>query len=237
MPVVDLSGLALWQNVALFLVTALVIWLAGSRLAVYADIIADQTGLGQAFIGLVLLASATSLPEIGRTIAAALLGNAPLLVDSLFGGVAFHASILAVSDLFVSGYALTFFAPSAVLLMEGALVVALLALALAGIGAGSLVQLFDVSMWTALLFIAYLLSLYLLRGYERSDSWLPTEVPVQLEQAELARLGTIERGRDSSIRRVAMLFGAMAAVIFVAGLFLAQVGEALVAQTGLGPSF
>ncbi|HZK66993.1 MAG TPA: sodium:calcium antiporter, partial [Chloroflexota bacterium] len=81
----DFHSLTLGQNMAVFVVCAGIIWLAGSRLAVYADIIADRTGLGEAFVGLVLLATATSLPEIGRTISASLLGNVPLAVDSLFG--------------------------------------------------------------------------------------------------------------------------------------------------------
>ncbi len=235
---IDLGGLPLWQNLALFLVTAAVIWVAGSRLAVYADIIAERTGLGHAFIGLVLLASATSLPEIGRTISAASFGDAPLVVDSLLGGVVFQTSILALAD-FVMGKdrVLTFFAPRAVLLLEGALVVALLALALAGIAAGPLVHLFDVSIWTALLFAAYLLSLYLLKGYEASDSWLPTEVPVQLERAELERLGAARGPRGRSTRTIALLFGGASVVIFAAGVFLAQVGEVLATQTGLGASF
>jgi cation:H+ antiporter len=43
---------------------ALLIGLAGPELAKSGDIIADKTGVSQSWIGLVLLATATSLPEL-----------------------------------------------------------------------------------------------------------------------------------------------------------------------------
>ena len=45
--------------------TAVVILIASNFLAKSADVIAFKTGLGRAFIGVVLLATATSLPELG----------------------------------------------------------------------------------------------------------------------------------------------------------------------------
>ena len=107
----------------------------------YADIIADRSGLGEAFVGSVLLTMATSLPEIGRTITASLLGNAPLAVNSLFGGVVLQTAVLAVADLAVAQRVLTYFAPRPVLLLQGASVVLLLGLAIARIAAGKIVQL------------------------------------------------------------------------------------------------
>ena len=46
-----------------FVVSALVIILAGSRLSRYGDIIAEKTGLGGSLVGVVLMASVTSLPN------------------------------------------------------------------------------------------------------------------------------------------------------------------------------
>lgn len=47
------------------------VWRAGALLTTFADLIADRTGLGQVFVGLLLLGAATSLPEIATTVTAA----------------------------------------------------------------------------------------------------------------------------------------------------------------------
>ena len=44
--------------------TALVIVLAGARLARYGDVLGEKSGLGRSWIGVVLLAATTSLPEL-----------------------------------------------------------------------------------------------------------------------------------------------------------------------------
>ena len=50
---------------------------AGSKLSRYGDIIADKTGLGGAWIGLILMATVTSLPELITGINAVSLAAAP----------------------------------------------------------------------------------------------------------------------------------------------------------------
>lgn len=222
---------------AVFVVCAGIIWLAGSRLAVYADIIADRTGLGEAFVGLVLLATATSLPEIGRTISASLLGNVPLAVDSLFGGVVLQTAVLAIADIVVAHRVLTYFAPRPVLLLQGATVVLLLGLAIAGIAAGEFLQLFGVGLWTAILMTVYVFSLYALKRYETREQWRPVHVPKELKEAESARVG--ERGKhgEHSLAQIGVRFALSSAVIFVAGVVLAEVGDALSTQTGLSAGF
>ena len=60
-------------NAAVFAAGAGVIWWAGTLLERYADIIAQRTGLGHAFTGMLLLAGATSLPEVGTTATAIVL--------------------------------------------------------------------------------------------------------------------------------------------------------------------
>ena len=234
---VDFAQLPLWQNSLVFVVSAAVIWLVGSRLSVHAAIIADKTGLGEVFVGLLLLAVATSLPEIGRTITASAIGNAPLAVDSLFGGVVLQTAVLALADLVVAQRVLTYFAPRPVLLLQGAMVVLLLGLALAGIAAGEVVHFLAIGLWSALLFGLYAFSLYSLRSYESREQWRPVNVPDELKEKELAGVGgQVDRG-GHSLTRVAILFAVSSLVIFVAGVLLAQVGDALAVQTGLGASF
>lgn len=99
-----MDSLPLWLNAVLFLPAAAAIWWAGVRLERYADVIAQRTGLGQAFTGMLLLAAATSLPEVATTITAvAVLGNPTLAVHNLLGGVALQTGLLVVADLAIAG--------------------------------------------------------------------------------------------------------------------------------------
>ena len=121
----------------MFLLSAGTIWFAGVRLERYADAISERTGLGQAFTGMLLLAGATSLPEVATTVTAvALLNNPTLAVHNLLGGVALPMAILAVADR-VKGEpgALTFFSPRFSLLIGGVGLLLLLQLPIAGITA------------------------------------------------------------------------------------------------------
>ncbi|MBK8657831.1 MAG: hypothetical protein IPN22_02870 [Bacteroidetes bacterium] len=68
-----------------FLFCAVVIFLAGKKLAHYGDLIAELTGLGKAWIGLILMASVTSLPELMVGISSsALVGSADLAVGDIW---------------------------------------------------------------------------------------------------------------------------------------------------------
>ena len=62
MPIPDFQSLSLWTNVAIFAAAAVVVWIAGTRLAAYADAISERTQVSRAFLGLILLGVATSLP-------------------------------------------------------------------------------------------------------------------------------------------------------------------------------
>jgi cation:H+ antiporter len=82
-----------------FLITGVVVVFAGIALAKHADTIAERTKLGRLWIGAVLLAGATSLPELMTDIFAVRLGAADLAVGDLFGSSMANMLILAIIDL------------------------------------------------------------------------------------------------------------------------------------------
>ncbi|MDP8925093.1 MAG: hypothetical protein M3O34_19785, partial [Chloroflexota bacterium] len=176
----------LWQNAALFAAAAVIIWLVGSRLAAYADVIAERTGLGRAFVGLLLLAGATSLPEVASTVSATVTGNPTLAVNNVLGSVVTQTAILAVADVLFGRGALTYFVPRPTMLLEGALLIVLLAIVLVGVAVADVFSLFGVSLWTALLFAAYLLMLRRLQGYDRREVWRPVDLPDDERDADAA---------------------------------------------------
>lgn len=82
-----------------FVASGVVVVLAGTALARHADAIAEATKLGRLWIGSVLLAGATSLPELATDVAAVRLGATDLAVGDLFGSSMANMLILAVIDL------------------------------------------------------------------------------------------------------------------------------------------
>ncbi|MBX9770477.1 MAG: hypothetical protein K2X29_03860, partial [Candidatus Obscuribacterales bacterium] len=83
-----------------FLVCAGVILYAGSRLSIHGDVIADKTGLGRSWIGLVLLATVTSLPELLTGISAVTLNDLPdMAVSGTIGSCMFNMMVIALLDL------------------------------------------------------------------------------------------------------------------------------------------
>jgi cation:H+ antiporter len=82
-----------------FFLSAVVIVIAGTKLSQYGDHIAEHTGLGGLWIGVVLMAGATSLPEVLTTLSAALLRAPDLAVGDLFGAVLSNMLTLGIIDL------------------------------------------------------------------------------------------------------------------------------------------
>lgn len=82
-----------------FLVSAAVIVAAGSALTKFGDIIAEKTGFGRLLVGSILVAGATSLPELAIDINAVRMGAADLAAGDLIGSSLFNLLILAVLDL------------------------------------------------------------------------------------------------------------------------------------------
>ena len=81
-----------------------VIVVAATYLARSADVIAFKTGLGRTFVGVVLLAAATSLPEVGTGVSAvALVGVPDLAAGDAFGSNLFNLLIIGLLDLFWRG--------------------------------------------------------------------------------------------------------------------------------------
>ena len=153
--------MSLTVNLGIFAVAAIVVWMAGTRMSGYADIISRKTGVGQALIGLFLLAGVTSLPEIAVSITSAATGNTALAINNLFGSIAMQVAILAVIDFIIGRVALTSVAPDPGLLLLGTLNILLLAIAVAGMVAGDTAFL-GIGLWAWSSLAAYIFCLRLL---------------------------------------------------------------------------
>jgi cation:H+ antiporter len=82
-----------------FVVSATVLVVAGTRLARDGDSIAAGTGLGGMWVGAILVAAITSLPELSTDISAVRQGEPALAVGDLFGSNMANMAVLAMADL------------------------------------------------------------------------------------------------------------------------------------------
>ncbi|SVB56164.1 uncharacterized protein METZ01_LOCUS209018 [marine metagenome] len=83
-----------------FLLSAIAVFVAAPFLAISASNIADRTGFGESFIGVLGVALVTSLPELASTITAIKIKSPDLAVATIYGTNAFNIAILGVSDMF-----------------------------------------------------------------------------------------------------------------------------------------
>ncbi len=83
--------------------TASTILIAGVGLAMTADSIAEKTSLGSSFIGISLLAAATSLPELSTTFAAARMGAYTMALANIFGSNLIMLALILPADLAYRG--------------------------------------------------------------------------------------------------------------------------------------
>lgn len=82
-----------------FAFCAALIGLAGARLLRYGDVIAEKTGVSRTWIGMVLLATVTSLPELATGISAVTVANAPnIALGDALGSCVFNLFIIVILD-------------------------------------------------------------------------------------------------------------------------------------------
>ncbi|MFC1954218.1 sodium:calcium antiporter [Chloroflexota bacterium] len=85
-----------------FLACVVIILFSGTKTARYADIIADKTGMGRIWIGLLLLGVVTSLPELITGLSSVTMvgesGVPDLGLGTLLGSCTFNLLVLAVLD-------------------------------------------------------------------------------------------------------------------------------------------
>jgi len=81
-----------------FFVSAAAIVFVASKMTQYAHVIAVRTRLGGMFVGTLLVASATSMPEIITNVSSVRLGAPNLAAGDLFGSGMFNMLILALLD-------------------------------------------------------------------------------------------------------------------------------------------
>jgi cation:H+ antiporter len=213
-----------------FLISAAVIIIAGSFLTRFADTIAEITRLGRLVIGSVLLAGATSLPELTVDISAVRRGMPDLAVGDLFGSSLMNLFILAFLDLSHRSRGKMLSRQSAAHALSGLVSAALATLVALGLLTGTALEPYTiVGLSPGILFvvIGYLLGVRLVYFDQRMAIRTATQ---QVQQEAFASGGT---GLGGAI----LGFSVCATAIFIAGPYLALAAGELAELSGLGETF
>lgn len=239
MNVLDLTGNPIWLNALVFVASASGVWLSGTKLSAYVDLIADRTGIGKAFAGALLLGGATSLPELATTITASLNGAAELAGTNLLGGVVMQIAVLAAVDGFVlRDRALTFFSPRAALLIQAVFLVFIVAMSTAAVATGELYSFKGIGLWPVLLALTYLCGLWVLFQYEGDPRWEPAgQIGQPPQSARDLKDAHHAAFQNTSTPNISLRFAVAATGVLLSGFAVARSGETLADQTGLGQSF
>jgi len=206
------------------IICVLIILFLGKRVARYGDTIAEKTGMGGLWIGLVLISITTSLPELFNGISAIFIVKQPdLTVGNLLGANTFNLLNLAFLDILYRHTSIFNVARSG---QRTTALFSLILIAATGISLFFQPLLpFNIGWlgWGTIIVIA--LYLFFVRKTFLSEKDNPVG-----EAAEI-------KYKDISFRRTIIYFAISAAGIIGAGLWLAMIGDEISAITGLGESF
>lgn len=209
-----------------FLATALVIVLAGVPLARYGDVLGEKTGLGRSWIGVVLVAATTSLPELFTGIGATALAALPdIAVGDVLGSCMFNLLILSLMDA-IQPEPISARAHQGHALSIG---FGLLLIGIAGFGllAGTKVpELGWIGLYSPVLITLYFVAMRVIFKHEQHRR--EREVQEVAEKLEYA---------DTTVRSAVLRYTGAAVLVVGAALWLPELGAELARQTGLGDAF
>ena len=209
-----------------FAICLAVILFAGTKLARYGDAIAEKTGLGRMWIGLVLLAAITSMPELATGVSSvALVGLPDLAVGTLLGSCALNLAILALLDIIQRG------TPILTRASSGHKISACCGILLIVLAAGSILAgkrfsglaLGWVGISSIIIFAGYLLGMWWTFRYEQKHP--------------LASSDTSENYGGISTRTVYIRFTLAALAVIAAGIWLSFIGDEIGETTGWNATF
>jgi cation:H+ antiporter len=210
-----------------FVLCSAVIVYSGYRLSRYGDIIAEKTGMGRTWIGVVLMASVTSLPELVTGLSSVTFAEVPdIAVGDALGSCVFNMLILAVLDALTRPQPLSTRAHHGHVLSAG-FGMLMLSIAAATLSAGNrLAPVGWIGPTTLVIGLIYFVCMRMIFTYERR------EIAAYLkEKTEEVRYG------DVTLKTALLKYGLNAAAVVAAALFLPAIGAGIAERSGLGQSF
>jgi len=206
--------------------TAVIVF-AGSRISRYGDMIAEKTGMGRTWVGVILMASVTSLPELVTGISSVALYKLPnIAAGDVFGSCMFNLLILAMLDVGTKQATISSVAHQGQVLAASFGILLLGVATTAMLVPGSLPAFGWIGASSVVLLLLYAAAMRAVFKYEKRKM-----AEFLSELAEEPHYGRTSTGE--AIRRFALY----AAVLVAAAAYLPRVADEFATITGLGRTF
>lgn len=212
----------------LFLLAAVLVVSSGVFLAKSGDVIADESGLGHVWVGSLLVAGATSLPELVTNISAVRLDAPSLAAGNIFGANMLNMATFSVLILALGGTAIfTKLMPLHKWVASVALIMTIIATIATFIGPTT--KFFGLAPVGIIIIGAYVVSSRFL--YQKSLDVNDDHVEI-LNDDEI-----LEKNDSESLKKNWIIFGVSAAIIFIAAPLLAFSSDRIADITGISQGF
>ena len=200
---------------------------SGARLSRYGDIIAEKTGMGRTWIGVVLMASVTSLPELVTGISSVTYVDVPdIAVGDVLGSCAFNMLILAILDAIYKPMPICTKAHHGNVLSAGFGLLLLSIVALSISLAKYASPLGWIGLYSLLFVSIYLIAMRSVYFYEkRQIAAFVREIAAELKY------------KDIPTKDAVVHYAVNAVIVITAAVFLPGIGERIAEATGLGQTF
>jgi len=216
--------LIVWVQFAICLI---LIGVAGTRLALYADAIAEKTGMGGSWVGVVLLASVTSLPELATGISSVTVAGVPdIAVGDILGSCVFNLFILAILEMMIRSESIYRKASQGHILSSGfgIILIGIIGLGIILSAGEGKVAVGHVGVYSFVLVGFYIFSMRTVFRFERQlAAELSSQVP--------------ENYAHMTLRQTLLQYLGAALVVVVAGIWLPFIGAELAVQMQWNESF
>lgn len=213
-----------------FLLATLTIAIFGTRLTRAADQLADITGMGEAMFGAIFLGSITSLPGIITSVVAASNNHPELAISNAIGGIAAQTFFLSIADITYTRVNLEHAAASLTNLMQGALLMCLLAILIMG-AFGPEISWFGVHPFSIIMVLVYIVGSRMISKAQVTPMWAP-RITLQTVQ-DLPE----EQNQKLSLPKVVIKFSMYAILVAGAGYVVGWTGIQIAEQTALSDGF
>lgn len=206
-----------------FLICAIIILISGTKLAKYGDILAEMLGWGKMFMGIILMASVTSVPELMSGISSVIIIDAPdLAVGDIVGSCAFNILIISIMDLFYNPKKpLTSVAQPGHVMVAALSIVMLSFVALAIIMPGVYGSIGWIGGSSLVFLTLYFISIRVLYKYEKKNRLHDRHISTE----------------NYTKKKVIQKYIKNALIVMLAAMVLPYFGEHLAAASNLGQSF
>jgi cation:H+ antiporter len=216
--------IALWLQFAA--VTAVIVF-AGYHLSTYGDVIAEKTGMGRTWFGVILMASVTSLPELITGASSVLLFDLPnIAIGDVLGSCMFNMLIIALLDVLSGPTPITARAHQGQVLAAG---FGVLMLGIAGIsisGGQRIPAVGWVGSYSLAFLITYAIAMRMVFLFEKRRI-----AELISERVEAARYEKV------TLKKAVIHYAVNAMLVIAAATYLPHLADQIAETTGLGRTF